>query len=475
LAAGAANGALVRMIRILLPALLVGPLLAQTWTLVPTAADPGDRVDAAAAFDLANNRTVLFGGDLVGGTFPTDTWLYDGANWSVATPTTAPPGRRRHAMAYDLARGRVVMFGGFGGGVLADTWEWDGFDWTLRAPATVPPGRYAHSMAYDAARGVTVMFGGTTSDIQPRTKTDTWEWNGIDWTQVTTANAPSEAEDTSMCYDIARGVCVLAGGTSFFGAPDQSTWEYDGVNWTNVTGVVGPGPTATPGLGVSDAQMVYDPICNVCVLHGGRTPNGTFPTETWHYDGTAWTLVSSSGPASRTRFVMAMDIVRSVAVLYGGINGPFTVRYRDTWEFQACTPASYATFGSGCPSSVGVATNVATALPRIGQTMAVTIGNMPTPEGALLLIGTSNTTSAFGPLPIDLALLGAPGCLGRVSVDALQLFALGSAGAVGFGVAIPNDPFFVGLPIYTQALVFETGINALGIVVSDAAAAVIGS
>jgi hypothetical protein len=107
--------------------------------------------------------------------------------------------------------------------------------------------------------------------------------------------------------------------------------------------------------------------------------------------------------------------------------------------------------------------------------MTVTIGPVPAPEGALFLIGTSNTTSAFGPLPIHLSPLGAPGCFGRVSIDALQLFALGSAGSVGFGVPIPNEPFFVGQLIYTQALVFETGINALGIVASDAAAAVIGS
>jgi Galactose oxidase, central domain len=54
----------------------------------------------------------LFGGSRPAGALPTDTWLYDGSNWSAAAPATSPPGRRRHAMVHDLGRGRVVMFGG---------------------------------------------------------------------------------------------------------------------------------------------------------------------------------------------------------------------------------------------------------------------------------------------------------------------------------------------------------------------------
>ena len=74
----------------------------------------------------------------------------------------------------------------------------------------------------------------------------------------------------------------------------------------------------------------------------------------------------------------------------------------------------------------------------------------------------------------DLTALGAPGCFGQVSFDVLQLFALGASGQVPFGIFIPNDPFFVGLDLFTQALVFEA-VNPLGIVLSDAAAMRIGS
>ncbi len=135
--------------------------------------------------------------------------------------------------------------------------------------------------------------------------------------------------------------------------------------------------------------------------------------------------------------------------------------------------ASYQTFGPGCSNSVGVASNVADSLPRLGYTTTVTIGNVPNPAVALLLFGTSNVFSTtFGPLPLDLGPFGAPGCFGRVSDDALQLFAFGFNG-VPFPLAIPNDLAFFGLQLHTQAIVFEN-VNPLGLTVSDAATMVIG-
>jgi hypothetical protein len=65
-------------------------------------------------------------------------------------------------MSYDSARGRVVLFGGGTNeyGYLGDTWEWDGINWTQIHPVKSPSTRGYTSMAYDAARGRTVLFGG---------------------------------------------------------------------------------------------------------------------------------------------------------------------------------------------------------------------------------------------------------------------------------------------------------------------------
>lgn len=134
---------------------------------------------------------------------------------------------------------------------------------------------------------------------------------------------------------------------------------------------------------------------------------------------------------------------------------------------------SYTTFGTGCAGSAGTATNVSIPVPQIGITSTIRFAPVATPAAGILLIGTSNTfSSSFGPLPLDLTFLGAPGCLGRVSDDAAQFFGFG-AGTLDFAVSVPFDPFFVGVTLYTQGVLFEP-VNALGLVLTDAAAMTIG-
>jgi hypothetical protein len=120
-----------------------------------------------------------------------------------------------------------------------------------------------------------------------------------------------------------------------------------------------------------------------------------------------------------------------------------------------------------------VPSNVPTALPKIGRTLGVTIGNLPAPQVAIFTLGFSNTTSAFGPLPLSAAGLGAPGCFLRASADGTQLL-LGTGGAASFQLPIPNRTALVGTQFYTSAIVLAPGTNALGAVVADAAAATVG-
>lgn len=59
------------------------------------------------------------------GSLVSDTWEYDGSDWTqVGSAVTAFP-REGHAMAYDLARQRCVMFGGIALGLRNDTFLWE--------------------------------------------------------------------------------------------------------------------------------------------------------------------------------------------------------------------------------------------------------------------------------------------------------------------------------------------------------------
>jgi len=47
-------------------------------------------------------------------------------------------------MTYDPQLGQIVLFGGqdgLGGELLSDTWTFDGHDWTERHPSRAPPAR----------------------------------------------------------------------------------------------------------------------------------------------------------------------------------------------------------------------------------------------------------------------------------------------------------------------------------------------
>jgi len=142
-------------------------------------------------------------------------------------------------------------------------------------------------------------------------------------------------------------------------------------------------------------------------------------------------------------------------------------------EQEAGPAASYVLFGAGCVGTAGVPSNSVSAPMRLGTTQTITFGNLPAPNLAIAVIGFSNTMSTMGPLPLDLTGLGAPGCFGRVSLDATT-FLLGAAGSASFNFAVPSQSPLLGLPLFTQALVLDPTLNALGASTSDAAALVIG-
>src|SRR5262249_40531958 len=128
---------------------------------------PPARSFHALAHDISRNRIVLFGGSsLSTGLVTGDTWEWDGRAWVDVTPAVGPPARRGHAMTYDGARRRVVLFGGRAqgsGAYLSDTWEWDGREWTEVTPAVSPSPRAYHALAYDSDRDRVVMYGGFTA------------------------------------------------------------------------------------------------------------------------------------------------------------------------------------------------------------------------------------------------------------------------------------------------------------------------
>ena len=98
------------------------------------------------------------------------------------------------------------------------------------------------------------------------------------------------------------------------------------------------------------------------------------------------------------------------------------------------------------------------------------------PNGlALMVIGFDHTFSpGLGTLPFDGSSFGAPGCFLRVRVDNTVALLTGPGTTATWTFPIPNDPGLTCLPFYNQAAVLSNGTNALGFVMSDARAAIVG-
>ena len=313
-----------------------------TWSPVPQTG-PGGRAGHAMAYDAARRRTVLVGGYSEG--FPTgDTWeRSDG--WSRRSPV-APPARYGHAMAFDEFHGRVVLFGGRTEvGAVQETWAWDGAGWTLVA-TNGPSARYGHAMAYDSARRRVVLFGGfDTAPLQ-----DTWEWEEASgWTQVATTG-PAPRHRHALAYDSVRGRVVLFGGAGSDPPPQrllQDTWEWDGLLWTQ-RATSGPSGSLDPRGARWSHAMAYDAANERVVLFGGDGDDWLpMPSEeTWTWDGAAWSVAATSGPSRRYAHAMAYDSVRDRVVLVGGSRGPTSeATLRDSWEWDGHDWAQVAGLG----------------------------------------------------------------------------------------------------------------------------------
>jgi hypothetical protein len=128
---------------------------------------------------------------------------------------------------------------------------------------------------------------------------------------------------------------------------------------------------------------------------------------------------------------------------------------------------TYVGFAPGCAGSRPRTRLVPRETPRIGQTMQLTLFDLPV-DIALLAMGFQSAS------PIDLASLGMPGCSWNIQIGATGVL-VGQTNQAVWQLPIPDAPGLVGLQFYNQALVLDPAAgNGFGAVVSDAAVGIIG-
>ena len=367
---------------------------------------PPGRASHAMAYDTRRAETILYGGFLFGPGFFTDTWRWNGSTWSQATPAHVPPPSYEPTLSYDEARARMVLFGNLG------TWEWDGTDWLQQQPAHSPPLRISHAAAYDTRRARTVVFGGQAPGTAVSLD-DTWEWDGVDWTQAAVASPVPVPAYPEMVYDRERGRCVLIGAAAGVG---PVVFEYDGQTWSTA-----PAPTDAP----SDLVLAYDSQRGRVVCCAGRDFNGPNSGKTWSYE------------------------LPSLAVAQP--------------------------YGVGCGSPALVAAADPNARPLLGSTLGVDLANVPTGV-AFMCFGWSNRQVLGLSLPMRMDVFGLPGCWLLQSDDSITLpCATTGLSTARFSLAIPNVLSFVGMRCFLQPWAPSPGINPANAAIGNGVAVTLGT
>jgi hypothetical protein len=208
------------------------------WTMIEhLAVKPTPRQYHKMVYDTANEVTILFGGsddsdncDDSGGWYCNKIWEWNGVSWNAKEISgQKPAGRFGHAMAYDEVRNKLVVFGGWvevseGIDHSNETWEWDGESWTEISPANKPSPRVYPAMTYDAVRKKIIMLGGTGPNCDDSGNYGcykTWEWDGVNWTEIELEKDLSFFDEESLVFDPVSEKTILFGGYG----KDSGSWN----------------------------------------------------------------------------------------------------------------------------------------------------------------------------------------------------------------------------------------------------------
>jgi hypothetical protein len=154
-----------------------------SWSSSPNQA-PGARYGSALATYHSRNYALLFGGADSNNNLLGDTWTCDlgGVSCTKLSPESSPPPRARAMIAEDRYSNVLVLYGGVGQGsvYLSDTWIWDGTNWSS-VEGVGPPGRAwagCSSMRTIAGDGTwqaaVLVTGGQATGGTPLS--DAWIW-----------------------------------------------------------------------------------------------------------------------------------------------------------------------------------------------------------------------------------------------------------------------------------------------------------
>jgi len=362
---------------IILPAMLccLDSAVAQTnWTqLSPSGGPPQARYGHTAVLNAANGRMIVFGG--VFGTvgappLGNDVWILQdartngGNTWQQLTISGAAPSKRGfHSAAYDQANNRMMIFGGdpsvgYCFADVNDMWVLTNADgsvgtagWTQLSPTGAAPSiRSFASAIYDPTGNRMIIYGGNEQCDGP--DSDLWvltNANGLGgtpgWIQLSASGGgPGPRTGHEAMYDAAHNRMILFGGQAASSLTND-TWVLSNANglggtatWTELAPA---GPLPLPR---SSFVAAYDAAMNTMVVVGGSSSAG-YTNDVWVLSNAngrggapAWTQVMPGGPFPAVRGNSSLVEIPGAGrlVIFDGVNSSGIEN--DVWALQYANP-----------------------------------------------------------------------------------------------------------------------------------------
>jgi hypothetical protein len=333
---------------------MIGPH--EVTNLAFTKLAPSSAPSAAAVFGLCldlvtdpgGGTLLLVGGDAGSGTAIAQQWHYTEPSgtptWTSISSTHTPWGLNGGAsgiadmdLLFDPTSGNVIGFGGTAYATeFSTTLSWNGTDWSALSPGTVPAARTEYVLAADPVTGHPFMVAGWPNSPFTNMLADHYTWSGTNWV-VFSGSKPSARAGYAMATDPVRGISVLFGGhngsnTAPFGTILSDTWIWNGTAWSN------PSPATVP-TARNYVSMYYDPGLRMCVMYGGSPATNGDLSDAWGWNGANWVKLDQDFTCEiqgGSTFVYAPKLAKAIG--FGGWPGQNGTPFAETWSAKSVTP-----------------------------------------------------------------------------------------------------------------------------------------
>lgn len=392
---------------------------------------------ATLCWDTVNQRPLLVTDEV-----PNRVRTFDGTSWPVVA--TAPfSARQQLAAVFDERRGRLLLSSGFDPAAATfptELWSWDGSVWRIESNAA-PPGYWWP--VRDPLRDLLVLVQMHWNSCL------IFAWDGAGWRQMPGAGCPNTPQHSAPYFDLRVGaICAWQMRSGLM----ANQFVLGDGGWNLVQRL-----NAHPGYFERERVVVKtngDAVLIARPLAFANWDGASIRGEQHQYMRTVVHPISACIDPARDRLYLWDQF------------GPYVA--------DPVPAAGGQNLPAGCPG-LGAPILQTHWLPVVGRVWWLQATGTGIPgSGVMLAIGFSSTSFGGVALPMELSMVGAPGCWLRTDIDFMLAARVLTSTEAFWDLPIPPLQSMYGLEVFAQALVPVPYRNPAGVLLTNAVVGLLG-